>query len=134
MLALGNDWIKPQNLIDFANMAVLCPLAPRKGLHCVKNAPTETRYCCIFFVKNIMLSIFAKDITMELKPEEPLVLSEGENVTVIIESRSDFSDKKRTSLSQIATRGPKLVEPPLSEIADEVHAYRKGHHYGSDKN
>ena len=60
-----------------------------------------------------------------LEPEEPLVLSEGENVTVIIESCSDFSEEKTTSLSQIATRGPNLVEPPLSEIADEVHAYRK---------
>ena len=30
-----------------------------------------------------------------LEPEEPLVLSEGENVTVIIEPCSDFSEQER---------------------------------------
>lgn len=37
-----------------------------------------------------------------LEPEEPLVLSEGENVTVIIEPCSDFSEEKKMRCFQAA--------------------------------
>ena len=37
-----------------------------------------------------------------LEPEEPLGLSEGENVTVIIESRSDFSKEEKMQCFQAA--------------------------------
>ena len=36
-----------------------------------------------------------------LEPEEPLVLPEGENVTVIIESRSDISEEKKYDVSEL---------------------------------
>ena len=62
-------------------------------------------------------------------------IENGESLTAFIEGDTLIVKQKKTaSLSQIATRGPILVEPPLREIADEVHAYRKDHHYGSDKN
>ena len=50
----------------------------------------------------------------------------GESLTAFIEGDTLILKPKRTTLlSQIANRGPSLIEPPLSEIADEVHAYRK---------
>ncbi len=53
-------------------------------------------------------------------------IENGENLTAFIEGDTLIVKQKKTaSLSQIALRGPILVEPPLSEIADEVHAYRK---------
>ena len=62
-------------------------------------------------------------------------IENGESLTAFIEGDTLIVKQKKTaSLSQIATRGPILVEPPLREIADEVHACRKDHHYGSDKN
>ena len=62
-------------------------------------------------------------------------IENGESLTAFIEGDTlILKHKKTASLSQIATRGPILVEPPLREIADEAHAYRKDHLYGSDKN
>ena len=53
-------------------------------------------------------------------------IENGENLTAFVEGDTlILKHKKTVSLSQIATRGPILVEPPLREIADEVHAYRK---------
>ena len=53
-------------------------------------------------------------------------IENGESLTAFIEGDTLIVKQKKTaSLSQIATRGPILVEPPLREIADEVHAYRK---------
>ena len=62
-------------------------------------------------------------------------IENGESLTAFIEGDTLIVKQKKTaSLSQIATRGPILVEPLLSGIANEVHAYRKDHLYGSDKN
>ncbi len=50
-----------------------------------------------------------------LEPEEPLVLSEGENVTVIIESRSDFSEEKKCDVSKLPLVVGKRLQIKISK-------------------
>jgi hypothetical protein len=94
----------------------------------------ETEFS-IFY--KMFYNVTRKTMTMECQVEiidGKLILPEemkgwieaGESVTAFLEGDTLILKRKKTVLlSQIAEKGPNLPEPALSEIAYEVHAYRK---------
>ena len=58
-----------------------------------------------------------------LEPEEPLVLSEGENVTVIIESCSDFSEQESVRRFKAAAGSWKEITD--KHLAEDIYKMRR---------
>ncbi|MCY3684437.1 MAG: antitoxin family protein [Gemmatimonadetes bacterium] len=58
-----------------------------------------------------------------LEPEEPLVLPEGENVTVIIESRSDISEEKKIRCFRAAAGSWKEITD--KRLKEDIHKLRR---------
>ena len=56
-------------------------------------------------------------------------LKKGEKLVAYLEGDALILKRKRSApLSRIAERGPNVAEWPLTDIAEEVHAYRKEKH------
>ena len=58
-----------------------------------------------------------------LEPKEPLVLSEGENVTVIIEPCSDISEEKKIRCFQAAAGSWKEITD--QHLEDDIYRLRR---------
>lgn len=58
-----------------------------------------------------------------LEPEEPLVLSEGENVMVIIEPCSDFSEEKKMRCFQAAAGSWKEITD--KHLEEDIYRLRR---------